>query len=658
MKMSLGKRAWPALLCICFTVAGLAFLFRFDNKYSVQAPLTQAGEIGMTASALQAGEVFVAAQGWMVWPDALLSPDELDESAGLPARVGEHLTMRPYHADGSPYGAATWRLRLRSDAPAEVSVLIPEAFCASAVWADGAYLGSTGQVWPYAPRVMDGVYSFRVDGGAELVVQTANYDHYYSGLTYPPVVGFPTAVGRLIALRMALYGLLCFAALAVCVFSAAVWAGRRGKRSPVQLWFALLCLAYALRVCYPFLRAAGVPLIGPLYAMEDLGAFLLLYGAARLVCLLTGAEGAPWARYALFPAGLAMCVVGVLGPLVLLPALPAFSAVYGQLVTWYQLLMALALLAAALRGAWSYGGGLALCGLSIFAVTQAAAALWAGPFEPLRGAWPEEYGGFALVCCFGALMVRRSRAIQAENERLTAHLEEEVARTAGQLEALHQERQELLSGLLHDLKSPLAVVQSYTQLVRENDVLLDDTARARLDLILAKCQDLGGKVQTIQEVNRETPKPVKRLPLDLAALLRSFYQVNRPDIEVNDVDFLLHAPGTPCPILGDEEQLQRALENLIYNAASFTPPGGQVSLSLEQTDGWAVVTVADTGPGIPPSLLPRVFDRGVTTRAEEGGQGLGLFIVRQVARGHGGTVEGRSLPGGGACFTLRLPMQK
>lgn len=650
------KHLLPALGCCLLAAAALWLLFCFDNKYTARAPLAQDGALILETGALERGTLAVPVDGWQLWPDALLAPGQL--GAGAPAPVdtyiGQFLTLRPYHADGSPYGAATWRVRLRADRPVEVCMLIPEAYCASAVYVDGELAGGTGSVSPYAPHVADGLYAFRVDGEAEVVVQTANFTHYASGLIYPPVVGAPAAVGRYVALRMALYGLLCFASLAVALFSVTVWL-RPQNRDPLYLWFGVLCLGFALRVCYPFFRAAGVPLIRPLYALEDLGSFLVLYCAARMVCRLGGWEEARWARYGLFPLALAMCILGAAASPLLLPLLPAFSGAYGLLVSWYQLGMAAALLLLSLKSV-ARQGGITLCGLGIFALAQGAGVLWNGAYEPLWGAWPEEYGGFALVVCFAALMVGRSRALAQENQRLTEHLQEEVARQTADLTTMIQERRELLSGMLHDLKSPLSLVQNYALLVQENGVRLDGDQRAKLALIVDKCRDLGGRMQTIQEWNQNQLTAPATQPLDLCAALRRFYDSNRPDVEVRDVDFLLALPPAPCMVQADGGQVERILQNLVYNAADFTPPGGAVTLGLAQESGWAVISVADTGRGIAPGDLPQVFRRGFTTRPGDGGLGLGLAIVKETAQVMGGRVRVESAPGAGSRFEVLFPL--
>ena len=103
--------------------------------------------------------------------------------------------------------------------------------------------------------------------------------------------------------------------------------------------------------------------------------------------------------------------------------------------------------------------------------------------------------------------------------------------------------------------------------------------------------------------------------------------------------------------------LRAALENLCYDALSFTPEGGVISLSLRREGGQAVIEVKDNGAGgIAPEDLPRVFDRGFTRREDGSGEGLGLYIVRTFAIEHGGSVEAAPAPGGGAVFTIRLPL--
>ena len=141
----------------------------------------------------------------------------------------------------------------------------------------------------------------------------------------------------------------------------------------------------------------------------------------------------------------------------------------------------------------------------------------------------------------------------------------------------------------------------------------------------------------------------------LNTFLRQFYENNRPDMELYGQTFLLDLPEKDLIISGDTDRLRFALENLCYNALSFTPEDGTITLSLHEEKGKAVISVEDTGSGIAPEDLPRVFDRGFTNRPDGSGEGLGLFLVRTTALEHGGTVEVRSQLGQGSVFTLRLP---
>jgi len=108
--------------------------------------------------------------------------------------------------------------------------------------------------------------------------------------------------------------------------------------------------------------------------------------------------------------------------------------------------------------------------------------------------------------------------------------------------------------------------------------------------------------------------------------------------------------------MGDRTRLEQVAANLIDNAVKYTPAGGHVEVTVGRDDGHVVLTVRDTGVGIPPDELPRIWDRlfrGDSSRTERG-LGLGLSLIRAIVEAHGGTVEVQSEPGKGSTFTVNL----
>jgi signal transduction histidine kinase len=113
-----------------------------------------------------------------------------------------------------------------------------------------------------------------------------------------------------------------------------------------------------------------------------------------------------------------------------------------------------------------------------------------------------------------------------------------------------------------------------------------------------------------------------------------------------------------CAVLGDRQRLRQIFDNLLSNALKFTPSGGRIIVTVENEEAQAIVRVRDTGRGISHDLLPHIFDRykQADAAAEQAGLGLGLTIVAELIRLHGGTIDARSEgEGRGATFTVRLP---
>lgn len=653
MKKGTVQSLFPLLCLLLAGAVAFCGLCRWDNKYTAALP----GGPGYNVLQGDGASPAFLVDGWEYYPGELLSPEDLaSREAAYHTYAGKYPNFSAHL--GSPYGAATYRLTLENrDGARELALYLPELLCAGRVYLNGALAGEQGLVSPYRPHVMDKLYSIPESREVEIVIQCANYTHYYSGLYYPPAVGSLAALARMNTVRLMVYGLLCFGALALALSQLALWLFDRNKQS-VRL--GLLCLAFSLRVCYPFLRALGVGLIRPLYALEDLCGNAVLLLAILLAGELSGSAERWYHRFAAVPAAAALCAASVLFPLFILPYSSIFINTYGIVLFFWKVLAGAYLLFLALRRGVPSGplDGYLLYAAGLYGLSVAASVLTVNRFEPIRGAWPEEYGGFALVVGFASLMVHRGLLLSAENKRLNLHLQEEVSRKTQALETLLAERKELLASLLHDLKNPLAAMRSYAELVRMGGVALDQETAAYLSALTERAETVEERLELLQNFSRGERGAADICPISLNDFLLEFYGDNRPDMELSGQVFRLELPSAPLVISGSRERLRSALENLCYNALSFTPEGGCVTLSLREEAGMAVIEVADTGRGIAPEDLPHVFDRGFTRRPDGGGEGMGLFLVRTAAIEHGGSVEAASRPGEGSVFTLRLPLAR
>lgn len=213
-----------------------------------------------------------------------------------------------------------------------------------------------------------------------------------------------------------------------------------------------------------------------------------------------------------------------------------------------------------------------------------------------------------------------------------------------------------MADLAHELKSPVAAVRAAAEVMGE-DGPVDAARAARLRRVLAESgRRLDALVTQFLELARaEAGLPnEERTRLDLAELARGLVDALREDERRAGVRFELDAE--PAPALVVAGRLEAALRNVLDNAASFAGEGGAVRVRVRAEGGACAIEVSDTGPGIAPEILPRVFDRFFTDRPGGEGTGLGLALAKAIVEAHGGTITAASPPGSGAVFTIRLPL--
>ena len=641
------------LFVILLTQISLHFIDTYDNKYNI---ILQDNQEYITI--VNKDHIDFLVNGWQLYPDILLSPmDFLGNQyyEHYTTWIGEYSNLSPFHYDKDPYGVATYRIFLSGEGIS--SIYLQEVFCATRIFVDGVEIDGNGSVSTYSPYMKDIVFSFPVGEKTELIIQTANYSHYYGGLWYPPVIGSADDIAHLIGTRLIFYGFLAFSSIVLSVFCLSNWFGQK-KRDSLSFYFGVLCLSFGFRVCYPFVRFLGVPLIRSLYALEDLSALVGIYCTLCISLLLILNNRFPTAKNLIKTFSLGMCIFTVIFPVFILPHYSHFTILYGQIISWYKLLMALFLISLALYGCFSSRPHtkLILTAVTINGVFMLYGVMSLGQFEPIVGAWPEEYGGYLMVICFMILMMLRNRKMVADHFQLTENLQKEVGEQTKHLKQLLAERGQLISELGHDMKSPISAFSTMSQHMLLDDRPMDDSTKLRIQSIEHKCNILSERLRVLQALTEESIVSIHMDTIILNDFLLNFYKINKPVVEMDGPDFVYHGNSHLCKLYGNAENISRVLENLIYNAADFTPPQGRISLSLDWCENFAIISVGDTGCGIPKEILPKIFDRYYSTRKGERSQGLGLAIARFIVLDHGGEITAQSTLNKGSNFMIKLPL--
>ena len=249
---------------------------------------------------------------------------------------------------------------------------------------------------------------------------------------------------------------------------------------------------------------------------------------------------------------------------------------------------------------------------------------------------------------------------RAEAERTELLQRERAARA--EAEKANRLKDEFLATLSHELRTPLNAVIGWSRMLSSGRLDRESSKHA-LEVIERNAWMQKQIIEDILDVSRVITGKLQlnRSPIDLVAVIDAALDAVRPAMEAKEIKIETIIAANLRTISGDADRLQQVVWNVLSNAAKFTPAGGSVEISVNQTETHVIIQVADSGPGIDPEFLPHVFERfrqgdGSTTRTH-GGLGLGLAIVRHLVELHGGTiaVENRT-PESGATFTIRLPL--
>ena len=273
-----------------------------------------------------------------------------------------------------------------------------------------------------------------------------------------------------------------------------------------------------------------------------------------------------------------------------------------------------------------------------------------------------------------ALQVEKTRELEAMNAtlhtanadlaRINRSLQSEIRERLRAEEALKdadRQKNEFLAMLAHELRNPLAPIKSAVQLLRM-DPLHESQLRLSREVIERQLTQLTRLVDDLLDVSRITRGSINltREPLEVRDLIARAVETVAPLLHEREHELCTEIPERPLRVNGDCVRLTQVIANILSNAAKYTDPGGRVQVIVAELGEEVEIRIIDSGAGIAPELLPRVFDlftQFEATAGPQAGLGIGLAIARRLAAMHGGQVSAHSDGAGrGSQFVIRLPL--
>ncbi len=290
-------------------------------------------------------------------------------------------------------------------------------------------------------------------------------------------------------------------------------------------------------------------------------------------------------------------------------------------------------------------------------------------------------GVLALAAVAAAVLARRLarplRSIEATTQRLAAgelgarvalddHGDDEIARLAhsvnqmaADLERSRSLEQQFLLSVSHDLRTPMTAIRGYAEALRDGSVSGTDGVASAAAVIERQAGRLDRLIRDLLDLARLDSRqfPIDRAPVDLTSVAEEAVTAHAAVADTDRIALVLDTTTDDVVVDGDRDRLGQVVGNLLDNALKYA--AGRVTVGVRRSDGSAVLTVADDGPGIPTDDLPHVFERLYVTqrapRRAEQSSGLGLAIVRELVTAMGGTVEVDAPATGGTAFTVTFP---
>ena len=604
---------------------------------------------------------------WKFIYGELLTPDELINRPMYFMEVPESWVNHGYPLNGF----ATYRLTILTDKTKPLTLFLPEIFTAYVLWVNGDILRTTGVVSdnPAGGRMLveNALVSVAAENGViELVMQISNYHFNEAGLYDTILIGDTESIQSWF-FRTRMFNSIALGCILMAAFyHLTLFIYRRRER--VYLFFSILCFLCFFRF---LMETNGLNQYFQLIPMNMIGVkvYLGLFVAHSIaICAFSMyIFNRDFLRKYKLTIVICFSILFILGIV-----FPTNTRVY-IVVMFAAIVPALlfTIILAARSRVLKENGALRLyfAALIVFLIVGSTSKLFYDHILFMTGLISNMF----LIMAQSLVLSRRYtdafRFVEETNTNLEQIVDERTKSLQAANEAMlvtNNAMKELVTNISHDLKTPLHVMSINLETLTELTTTQSDAAYQRhVRVAYQKNLDLQRLIRNLFEVSRiETDRNIYSSEwMSMQGLLSQVKEKYDTYIEDHGINFEVSVQddsvGEDSEISIDPQKIWSVFDNVIFNAVHHTESGGSITVTALNTKSTATVILTDTGCGIDPKHLPQVFDRfykGSRERsANEGESGLGLYIVKSIMEGCGGSVEAKSEIGKGTSIILTFP---
>lgn len=601
-----------AFFCsILFNIA----IHHFDNKYTYNDLEALCGVVDYTSPSQN---MHFLTQQWEFYQDQLLTPEMFQTQKYIPTRyidIGQFGGYELGDLSHSPYGQATYRLRIYDEPDQVMTLQIPEIYSAYQLYINGDLIYKSGEVkkQTYKAQVLSTSITFTTKACNEIVFQISNYDHYYSGMIYPIAYGSQQQINIYQSFHTLVKGLQSFLPLVmgvVCLFSY-LFAGKSTRDG----YFSLVCLTYLGYILYTIIHLIFPNQSFLWYRIEDLNYYLLVYFVMLLV--LQQYQYKIARKWVIIGMIFLFCCLTV--PAFLIIDYSNIIYIMSHIGQFMKYLLSMIMIFIILKKAQnSYFQP--LTGLIIFFVVSLNMdnTFW---YEPIYWGWGSEISGFILIAYFSIVMVQ---------EKI------ELYQNYKELNYTKEHLKDYIFDVAHDLKAPAASLNGYIELLNSGIAEKQHKEDYFLEQMAKKVDILSQRIALLQTLDLDKDMNLEKEYLSIYSLILPLEE--KYQLLLNNKGLHIYIEGEDYELLIDPQKIMICLENILMNAVEYSIPETVITIKLCQDELSYQIHITNTGKEISQESQKHIFERHYTTGQGEH-SGLGLSICQKIMQAHMGVIE-------------------